>query len=141
VTATILHILWCYLLVRVADLGVKGASIATGITYLILFVFLNVYASGIAEIKESWFFPNRDSIRHLGQFLKLGVPAALMFSLEWWVYEILTLMSGYISVEATAAEIILVNINGLLFMIPYGISQAATTVVGNSIGENNVKKG
>lgn len=49
-------------------------------------------------------------------------------------------MAGYISVEATAVEIILVGLSALLFMIPLGISFAASACIGSAIGENNVVK-
>jgi MATE family multidrug resistance protein len=50
-------------------------------------------------------------------------------------------MAGYISVDVTAVQIILLNLSTLLYMIQLGIQQGAATVVGNAIGENNIKKG
>lgn len=63
-----------------------------------------------------------------------------MVCLGWWTVEILTLLSGYISVDSTAAQIIMLNISSLLFMVPLGFSFAAATLVGNSIGEYNIPK-
>lgn len=36
-------------------------------------------------------------------FLRIGVPNAAMFCFEWWFYEIVALMAGYISVESVGA--------------------------------------
>jgi hypothetical protein len=33
----------------------------------------------------------------------IGIPSAGLLCLEWWAFEIITLLSGYISVEAVAA--------------------------------------
>ena len=35
IIAAILHILWCFIFIRFLDLGVRGASIATTITYFL----------------------------------------------------------------------------------------------------------
>lgn len=51
----------------------------------------------------------------------MAIPGTLMLCLEWWTFEAMTLMAGYISVEVTAAEIILLNMCALLFMVPLGI--------------------
>jgi MATE family multidrug resistance protein len=61
-----------------------------------------------------------------------------MVCFEWWALEILALFSGFISVPALASEIIIVNIVSFVFMMPLGISFAASTLTGNQIGEGNV---
>ena len=35
IIAALLHLLWCFIFIRVLDLGVRGASIATTITYFL----------------------------------------------------------------------------------------------------------
>jgi len=42
-------------------------------------------------------------MKGLGEYLKLGVPGAFMIILDFWVYEIMNLESGFLRVEATAA--------------------------------------
>jgi len=44
-----------------------------------------------------------------------------MLALEWWTFELLTLMAGYISVACTAGEIILANLSAICVMIPMGV--------------------
>jgi hypothetical protein len=38
----------------------------------------------------------------LYEYLALGVPLAMMLCLEWWAFEAMVLMSGYIGVDAQA---------------------------------------
>jgi MATE family multidrug resistance protein len=137
---TILHIIWCYILVFKVGLGIKGTSLAVLITYTTQTIVIVLYASRQQDIKESWFFPNRDTIKNLGTYLKQAVPCIFMMCLGWWAFEILTLMSGYISVDATAAQVILLNLDTTLFMLPLGFAYAGSTLVGNAVGEDNIHK-
>jgi len=70
--------------------------------------------------------------------LKLAVPSVLMFCLEWNAFQFLILMAGYISNKHLAAQVILYNICFVSFIVAYGISMAASTLVGNSIGAKNI---
>lgn len=62
----------------------------------------------------------------------------LFFCLEWGAFQILILMSGYIGKNELAAQVIIYNICFLCFIIAYGVSVAASTLVGNSLGALNV---
>lgn len=43
--------------------------------------------------------PDSRMFTNIGQYLVLGVPSAAMMCLEWWAYEVMTLMAGYIGVN------------------------------------------
>ena len=49
-----------------------------------------------------------------------------MLCFEWWCFELLAIFSGLISVEALAAEVVIVNIVTFIFMIPLGTSYSAS---------------
>lgn len=61
-----------------------------------------------------------------------------MLCFEWWCFELLAIFSGLISVEALAAEVVVVNFVTFIFMIPLGISYAASAVTGFFLGEGNI---
>lgn len=61
-----------------------------------------------------------------------------MLCFEWWAFELLALFSGYMGTEYLAAEVIIINIVSFIFMVPLGISFAASALVGISLGENNI---
>lgn len=44
-----------------------------------------------------------------------------MLCLEWWSFEVLALMAGYISVEATGAHVIVLNTHVVVIMVPLGV--------------------
>ena len=91
-----------------------GAAIANSITYGCMLVSIVVIASKKEELKAAIFFPNADTFKSLGPYMRLAIPGTMMLCLEWWAYEIITLMAGYISVNALAAEVVLLNVSYLL---------------------------
>jgi MATE family multidrug resistance protein len=101
----LLHFPSCYAWVYMFGLGIQGSAIATSITYFLDFLLIQLYVGTLKELKESWFFPDKScfNIRGLIEFLKFGIPSAAMLCLEWWSFELMTFLSGYISVEAMAA--------------------------------------
>ena len=63
-----------------------------------------------------------------------------MLCFEWWCFELLAIFSGLISVEALAAEVIIVNIVTLIFMIPLGTGYAASAFTGYFLGQGKIDK-
>jgi MATE family multidrug resistance protein len=139
-----LHPLWCYLFIYKYDLNVVGAGLAMTITQLMNLIIVSLYTHyKISELyPETYFFINKDIFVYdlFSDYLKKAVPAAILFAADWLGFEVLTLMSSYISSLSLAANVCLFNFITMVFMIPLGISFACTTLVGNSIGSNNVKQ-
>jgi multidrug resistance protein, MATE family len=77
--------------------------------------------------------------RNWSSYLKIGIPSAFMVCFEWWAFEILVVFSGYISIPALASEVIIVNIVSFVFMMPLGISYAASSLTGYYVGQGKVK--
>jgi MATE family multidrug resistance protein len=50
---------------------------------------------------------NRESFKGLGNYLKIGIPSAMMLCLEWWAFEIIHIMVGYIGVDEQAANVVI----------------------------------
>jgi Na+-driven multidrug efflux pump len=57
-----------------------------------------------------------------------------MVCLEWWSFEALALISGYISVDSTASMVIVLNANFILLSFPTGLQAATSAYVGRAIG-------
>ena len=76
-----------------------------------------------------------ESIKAIFEYLKFGIPSSVMFCMEVWFLEGLTVISGLISIDDQGACIILINICASFgFMIPFGMAYAASNLVGNSLG-------
>uniref|UniRef100_A0A803KUQ9 Uncharacterized protein n=1 Tax=Chenopodium quinoa TaxID=63459 RepID=A0A803KUQ9_CHEQI len=73
------------------------------------------------------------------EFFRYAIPSAAMVCLEWWSFELLILISGFLpnpEFETSVLSVCLTTIS-TLFAIPYGISAAASTRISNELGAGN----
>lgn len=136
---TVLHFVWCYLFITVLNLRVVGAALALDITYILNWLILDLYVHFSKTCHRTWTLPTKESTQNLWAYLKIGIAGAMMLCFEWWAFELLAIFSGYLGVAQLAAEVVIINIVSFIFMLPLGISYAASCLVGNYIGERNVK--
>ena len=68
------------------------------------------------------------------QIVVLGAPISISLLLEYGLFSSAALLMGMISTAALAAHQIALQITAILFMVPYGISMAATVRVGHAVG-------
>ncbi|KAK3145011.1 hypothetical protein QOZ80_4AG0321340 [Eleusine coracana subsp. coracana] len=130
------HVFVCWLLVYKLGLGNKGAAVANAISYLTNVSILAIYVWLSPACKNTWRGLSKEAFREITNFLRLGVPSALMVCLEWWSFELLVLLSGLLpnpKLETSVLSICL-NSGSLAFMIPFGLSAAVSTRVSNELG-------
>ncbi len=139
VVTTTLHPLWCYLFIDVQEsyLGAAAAKTFTNLLSLVLLVAYVLY-SGCCH-KTLGRFELDKVLKDWKPFLALAIPSALMTCLDWWAYEIMNLMAGVVGSNELSANVALVQLNMLFFMVPVGLGTSACTFVGNSIGANRVQ--
>ncbi|CDW89184.1 na+-driven multidrug efflux pump [Stylonychia lemnae] len=135
-----LHLVWCYLLTSVWKLDVVGVSLATLITFFLNFFIVTIYCKRNKEVRKSFFFPTKESFQKLGEYLQIGIPSCCMLCLEWWSFEVLAIMAGYISVDATGAHVIIINTHVVIIMAPLGAQVATIVCVGQAMGEGHASK-
>ena len=113
--------------------GFVGAPIAVATTHnlLPLCLFLYVY---FVNGSECWPGFSKQALRNWGPMVKLGFSGFLMVIAEFLAFEILTLASSYISDTALAAQAALSSLAMVTFQIPFPISIAGSTRIGNLIG-------
>jgi MATE family multidrug resistance protein len=71
------------------------------------------------------------------QLVEIGAPISLSFMLEYGLFSAAALLMGLISTTALAAHQVALQITAILFMVPYGISMAATVRVGRAVGRRD----
>jgi MATE family multidrug resistance protein len=71
------------------------------------------------------------------QLVSIGAPISLAFLMEYGLFSAAALLMGMISTSALAAHQIALQITAILFMIPFGISMAATVRVGHAVGRRD----
>jgi multidrug resistance protein, MATE family len=74
-----------------------------------------------------------------GQLLRVGLPISGAFLLEFGLFAAAALLMGSISTSAIAAHQIALQTAAILYMVPFGISLAATVRVGQAVGRRDVE--
>jgi multidrug resistance protein, MATE family len=75
--------------------------------------------------------------RLMRQLVEIGAPISMSFMLEYGMFSAASLLMGLISTTALAAHQVALQVTAILFMVPYGISMAATVRVGHAIGRSD----
>lgn len=121
-------------------LGLTGAALASSLTSLSLPLSLYLWCRWRRQFTgytrrwdaQSW------SRKGLLQVLTLGLPIGLHTALEGWAFGLASVLAGWIGVTELASYQITLNVAGLLFMVPLGLSIGASTRVGNLLGAGNL---
>ncbi|MPZ40485.1 MAG: MATE family efflux transporter [Rhizobiales bacterium] len=71
------------------------------------------------------------------QLIVIGVPISGTMLLEWGLFSSAAILVGWIGTMALAAHQIALQIAAILFMVPFGISMAATVRVGHAVGRGD----
>lgn len=119
-------------------LGLFGAGLATSLVNLGTFIA----ALAIAAWRKP--FSDYHLLAHFWridwpltrQLIALGAPISFSLLLEYGLFSSAALLMGLISTAAIAAHQIALQVTAVLFMVPLGISMAATVRVGHAFGRN-----
>jgi MATE family multidrug resistance protein len=119
-------------------MGVAGSAWATSISrgLLILTLWLaarrqlNPMLSPIR--REIW------QLEPLGRMLRLGLPIGAQHVLEFGAFALVALMMGWIGTREMAGHQIAINLAALTFMVPLGVGDAGSVLVGQAVGRGDV---
>ncbi|WRX19449.1 Multi antimicrobial extrusion protein - like 10 [Theobroma cacao] len=143
---TLIHIFVCWILVFKFGLGNKGAALAGSISYWINVLALAFYIKLSPSCAETWTSFSRESMHEIFAFLRLAVPSAVMHlpglsSLENWSFQLLVFLSGLLPNPELETSVITICINttAVIWMIPFGLSSAASIRVSNELGAEDPK--
>ena len=137
-----IQIVSCYIFIIEFQWGIIGAAFATNITYIFNMIILDFWIAFHSEgqFKNMWIGWARSSLEGLGTFLEYGIFSAMMECIHWWALEVLIIMSSYRqSQNYFAAQVVIMNMFTLAYMVPQGISYTCSSLVGNYLGENKSK--
>jgi MATE family multidrug resistance protein len=73
-------------------------------------------------------------LRALGRTFVLGAPMGVQTVLEFGVFAVVALMMGRFGTVAVAGHQVAINLASLTFMVPLGVSGAASVLVGHAVG-------
>lgn len=121
-------------------LGIRGSGLATTLSSammffgLVLVIVLDRRFSRYAVFGRFWRLDRKQFV-HL---FKLGTNIGLLLWFEVGLFTVSALIMGTIGRDTVAAYIIAIQLASLTFMVPLGISQAATVRVGLSYGAQDL---
>ncbi|MEA2691078.1 MAG: multidrug resistance protein family, partial [Acidobacteriota bacterium] len=119
-------------------LGVAGSAYATSIGRWIMLMVLAFSSRKVLAPYFRGFTRQAFAWRAHGHHLQLGVPIGVHNSLELSVFAAVALLMGRLGVHELAGHQIALNLAAISYMVPAGVSAAASTRVGNAIGREDM---
>jgi multidrug resistance protein, MATE family len=116
-----------------------GAGLATTLVNCATFVAALWFATRRKPFSEYRILVRlwRIDLSLMRQLFLIGAPISIAFLMEYGLFSAAALLMGLISTTALAAHQIALQVTAILFMIPFGISMAATVRVGHAVGRND----
>jgi len=116
------------------DLGIVGAAIATTLSRTLMALVLYGHAVRVLNI-------NRQVCVSTMLFItRKGLPIGLNGLLVGLIFSLVTVLTGKMSVTASAANNILINVSSLTYMIPYALAGAASVKIARAYGNRDFAK-
>jgi MATE family multidrug resistance protein len=121
------------------ELGIAGAGLATTLVQICMVLAQAVIAAWGGPFRRYHVFGRfwRSDWPRLVQIVSLGLPISGAIMLEAGVFIAAVLLMGWLGTVPLAAHQIAIQIASVTFMIPFGISQAATVRVGQAVGRQD----
>lgn len=121
------------------ELGMRGAAMASLGTTALTFAILAAYVmreskSAQYEIFARFWRPDWPDLREV---LRIGLPISIAILAEVGLFVVASVLMGWLGVVALAAHGIAVQLASIAFMVPMGLSQAATVRVGRAFGRGD----
>jgi MATE family multidrug resistance protein len=118
-------------------MGVVGSAWATTISRVLLLLGL-WFAARQKLVPLLW--PLRAEIwqiQPLLRMLRLGLPIGAQHTLEFGAFALVALMMGWMGTREMAGHQVAINLAALTFMVPLGVGDAASVLVGQAVGRGD----
>ncbi|XAR48690.1 hypothetical protein NMG60_11031588 [Bertholletia excelsa] len=150
---TLLHLPITIFFAFTVSLGVPGIAVSTFVTNFNIMLFILGYITYTDTPKEPMCQPLVNELKPLssstppigkewGMLLRLAIPSCLAVCLEWWWYEFMTLLAGYLEKPQVnlATSAIVIQTTSLMYTLPSALSASVSTRVGNELGAGRPSK-
>ena len=139
----VLDVVFNYFFIYVLNMGVMGAALGTGVAELItalLMLYFLLWRSKMLHLvnrdeeddaNDRSFRPTVDIVHTA---FKIGAPMGFQHMLMGGAQVVSTIIVAPLGTIAIAANSLAITVESLCYMPGYGIAEAATTLVGQSIG-------
>jgi MATE family, multidrug efflux pump len=114
--------------------GVLGSAWATTAGRWILLGSLLILARRDILPHLTRRYPEVWGLAPLGRMLRLGLPIGCQYVLEFGAFAAVALMMGWLGTRQMAGHQVAINLASLTFMVPLGVGDAASVLVGHAVG-------
>ncbi|CAD6215366.1 unnamed protein product [Miscanthus lutarioriparius] len=125
-------------------LGVRGVAAAQALTNTNMLLFLLAYIRWARACEGTWkgFARPAAVASGLPALASLAVPSCVGVCLEWWWYEVVTVLAGYLPNPAAAvgAAGVLIQTTSLMYTVPMALAACVSTRVGNELGAGKPRR-
>ena len=120
-------------------LGIMGSGLATSLVNAAMLVIAIGYVQTHRKFRRYHVWHKVFDIdwHRMWELIKIGAPIGLMLLAEVALFTSASLLQGFLGEAELAAHSVALTIASLAFMVPLGLSQAATVRVGIALGEKN----
>lgn len=120
-------------------LGLGGLGLASGLSYWLMFGLFLLYILVHPELKTYRFWRQWQRVqpRLVGRMAAMGGEIAVTIALEFGLFAVVTILMGILGPEVLAAHQTVYQTIYLIFMVPLGLSYAATARVGQALGQQD----
>jgi MATE family multidrug resistance protein len=120
-------------------LGIFGGGLASSIVWTLLAFMLALVIVTDRQFRRFHLFGRfwRPDWPRYRKLWRLGLPIGLAMGFEGGVFSAAAYLMGLINAESVAAHAVALQIAALCFMVPWGLSQAATVRVGLFLGRSD----
>lgn len=120
-------------------IGMSGVALAITMKNYIICVVALIYLAWSKWCKKFNIFNffDGEGFYYVKRLLQVGVPISIQFAAELTAFCMGTFMMGWLGQTALAARQIVLQLNIIAIMIPFGISQAAGVLVGHALGKED----
>lgn len=123
---------WC------ESYGVFGAGLANSLTACILLIVMLVTIKVSPNLKKYQLFSRQAChLTYLNILFKIGFPISLQYGAELLAFSVITFLMGSFGATALGAQQITLQCSMIAIMVVMGISQAATILTSQALGEKN----
>lgn len=143
IVTTLLHPLWCFLFIRVFNLGVPGAAMSIVFSQFLTGMSIFIFILVKKPIPDTIFCISKDSFKSIKSFLSLSIPAMFLLCFEWWAFEIqqiIVINCGRDDWESElSVQIMSATIYSLLYSVTVGFTISSSINCGKYIASGNIK--
>ncbi|XP_054810646.1 protein DETOXIFICATION 14-like isoform X2 [Prosopis cineraria] len=131
------HIALCWALVFKSGMGRFGGALAIGTSYWLNVILLGSYMKFSNSCEKTRVLISKELFQGIKEFFRFAIPSAIMACLQWWSYELTTVLAGLFRPNPeleTSILAVCVSMNITIYSIPESIGSAASTRVSNALG-------